>query len=121
MKCKKCGTSVDAEKDYTPDSGLLCTPCWSKNMPNLQIVHTESNWEAMIRARNSGRMFQCDEDVYYYWLGVLPPIYMNKKIVIEGRECRCFGSAEGVEKITNFWTEGGKYFGKRSHVWHDGQ
>ena len=61
-----------------------------------------------------------DEEMFYYWLEVLPPVYMYKKqtVEIDGvkyvKDC-IFGFAEGRDYVIDFW--GGKevYFCKRSN------
>lgn len=66
---------------------------------------------------NSKKRFQIDEEMYFYWLEVLPPVFMNKYIKFlpghEGHDMKVdFGFAEGVEEITVFWQFDGKFFGQ---------
>ena len=82
---------------------------------------TMQDWTALIAAMHSGEVFEVDEEVWFYWLEVLPPIYMHNNRAIDGVDRKCsFGFAEGAEQITDFWREGGRYFGKRSERWHNG-
>ncbi len=76
---------------------------------------TQEEWGEFISERDAGRTVQIDEEMFMYWLEVLPPVYMHKEILIEGRPVFCsFGFAEGREPITDFWKENGKLFCKRS-------
>ena len=78
-------------------------------------VYTMATWKPMIEAMHSGNVFEMDEEVWMYWLEVLPPIHMGRVVDIDGERVRCaFGFAEGVEPITDFWRRDGRYFGKRS-------
>lgn len=85
------------------------------------MVHNSTNWAPMVEAKNSGEVFEMDEDTWFYWLEVLPPVYMNRDQIVKGKKRRCeFGFAEGVEQITDFWRDGGKFYGCRSKRWHHG-
>jgi len=73
------------------------------------------DWKEFIAAMNSGQIFEIDEENYYYWLEILPPIYMGQTQIINGQPIRCsFGFAEGREYIKDFWTKDGRFFGKMS-------
>lgn len=75
----------------------------------------------MIRAMHSGDIFEMDEGVYFYWLEVLPPVYMHKAKNVGGTLRRCeFGFVEGADKITDFWREGERFFGCQSNRWSRG-
>jgi hypothetical protein len=65
-------------------------------------------WDEFIKAMHSGQVFECDEEMYYYWLEVLPPAYMGKNVVLpDGQKVRAhFGFAEGADYITAFWMIG---------------
>jgi len=62
----------------------------------------------MIEARDSGQVIEVDEDVYWYFLEVLPPAYMGRTVKLpNGTMQRAdFGFAEGYEPITAFWQIG---------------
>jgi len=74
-------------------------------MEITEKVYTYKNdWTPFIEARESGATLAIDEEMFYYWLEVLPPVYMNKDVNINGAVRRCdFGFAEGCEPITDFW------------------
>jgi hypothetical protein len=81
-------------------------------------ILTKSNWQETIEGMDSKAVRECDEEVFDYFLEVLPPVFMNKKFKFtDGLEVRAsFGFAEGYEPITVFWREGKKYFLRRSNV-----
>ncbi len=78
-------------------------------------------WTEFIKAMHSGKVFECDEEMYFYWLEVLPPIFMGGQInFLPGHEGHAmhvdFGFAEGAEPITVFWRslDGKRFFGQRT-------
>ena len=75
-------------------------------------VYGREPWREMVEAKNSGQVIEINEEVFDYWLEVLPPVYMNLDQVAGGMWRRCsFGFAEGAELVTDFWTgEKGKRF-----------
>lgn len=77
-------------------------------------------WDAFIAEMHSGRVFECDEEMYYYWLEVLPPAWMNRSISTPVGPRRTFGFAEGEEKVVAFWTQAGRYFGWQTDVINEG-
>lgn len=86
-------------------------------------AYTMENWKETVEAINSGEMVEVNEEVYWYFLEVLPPVFMNKKFkFIDGQIVRAsFGFAEGAESIKVFWKEGGKYFCRQStliNIWN---
>lgn len=93
-----------------------------------KITYTKDNWNEMIKAMHSGETIEINEDVYEYFLEVLPPVYMNKKKVIDGLTRTVnFGMCEGMEKIVDFWTDrtlqpddsiNWSYFCKQSNDWN---
>ncbi len=70
-------------------------------------------WGEFINAMHSGAVFECDEEMYDYWLDVLPPVYMGRLVTLpNGQRVRAdFGFAEGIERITAFWRSEGRCFG----------
>ena len=54
-----------------------------------------------------------DEEMYDYWLDVLPAVYMGRLVTLpNGQRVRAdFGFAEGIERITAFWHSAGRCFG----------
>ena len=73
---------------------------------------------AFLQAMHSGEPFECDDEMYYYWLEVLPPRYLKNPVTLpNGSQVRCnFGFAEGEELITAFWQDGERYFGCRTNI-----
>ena len=72
------------------------------------MIYTTEAWDEMIAAMRSGERIQVEEGVYDYFLEVLPPIYMNRRITLPGGESQrvSFGFAEGAEAIVAFWCQG---------------
>lgn len=82
--------------------------------------HTLEEWQEFIRGMNNSELLRIDESMFYYWLEVLPPVYMYQKQLVEidgvkyVKNC-IFGFAEGAETVIDFWKSGeGVYFCKRS-------
>lgn len=84
------------------------------------IVQTKESWSDVIAAMHSGNVFECDGDVFDYFLGVLPPQYMGRDVRVPDKNVgenevgvvrAAFGFAEGPEKIVAFWVWNGRYFG----------
>lgn len=81
----------------------------------------KETWKEFMDAMHSGQPFECDEEMFMYWLEVLPPRYMGEMKNINGKEHLCsFGFAEGRDLITDFWREKDEsgvihYFGRRSN------
>lgn len=82
---------------------------------------TKEEWKEFIEIMNSGERFEVDEEMYYYWLEVLPPIFMYQHIDFlpghEGHKMQVdFGFAEGCEYITVFFRspDGKQFFGQRT-------
>ena len=71
-----------------------------------------------LKAMQSGDQFECDEEMFYYWLEVLPPVHMRRNVILpNGDQVRAsFGFAEGAEEITVFWHFGDRYFGCRTNT-----
>jgi hypothetical protein len=79
---------------------------------------TAGAWDAFIKAMDSGEQFECDEGMYDYWLGVLPPRFMGKYVSWpDGQQVLAgFGFAEGADYITAFWKVGERFFGRRTNI-----
>jgi hypothetical protein len=74
-------------------------------------------WGQFLTAMHSGQRFECDEEMYFYWLEVLPPAWMNRTVTLDGVPVRThFGFAEGYDCVTAFWKQGGRYFGQRTTI-----
>lgn len=75
------------------------------------------DWDAFVAEMGSGRVFECDEAMYYHWLEVLPPAWLNRKLQIPGvGERTTFGFAEGREEVVAFWRENGRFFGWQTGI-----
>jgi hypothetical protein len=74
---------------------------------------TEGAWSRFIEAMHSGEEVEIDEEMYYYWLEALPPVFMYK--VIDGKKYE-FGFAEGAEPVTVFWRKDGRFFCRRTGI-----
>ncbi len=69
---------------------------------------TPEEWREFVKAMHSGEKIEIDSNIYYYFLEVLPPIFMNDWVTFvpgfEGHKMYVdFGFAEGYEKIVLFW------------------
>ena len=76
-------------------------------METLNKVHTVEKWDDMLHAMHSGVQTEINQEVYDYWLDVLPPVFMNKWFTFkDGQRVHAhFGFAEGSEPIVVFWKE----------------
>ena len=81
-----------------------------------RVYSYEQDFTDFVRDRAERKPLLIDSEMMYYWLEVLPPVYMNKvrPVTIDGvtfeRQCS-FGFAEGMECVTDFWPAGdGNYW-----------
>jgi hypothetical protein len=67
---------------------------------------TDEAWAAFLAARDAGGEVEISYAIWHYFLGVLPPCWMNeRKRMSNGDEIYCaFGQAEGFENVTAFYT-----------------
>ena len=78
---------------------------------------TPGAWGEFITAMHSEQRFECDRDMYWYWLEVLPPAWMNRTITLDGVPTLThFGFAEGYDVVTAFWKQSGRYYGQRTNI-----
>jgi len=70
------------------------------------MIYTKENWTETIAAMHSGAVIEIDQDVYWYFLEVLPPAYMGKTITLPDGQRADYGFAEGYEPVTAFWQVG---------------
>ena len=65
----------------------------------------QGSFDHFIFAMQSGKTFEVDEEMFYYWLEVLPSVHMGRRVILPNGECvsASFGFAEGAEPITVFW------------------
>lgn len=83
---------------------------------------SKEDWQEFITAINSKDRFEIDEEMYYYWLDVLPPVFMHQWIDFlpghEGHKMFCeFGFAEGADYITVFFRspDGKHFYGQKTN------
>ena len=88
---------------------------------------TDGGRDPFIKAMHSGDEIEIDEEMYFYWLEVLPPIFMNERIPWPDPQHPMlydFGFAEGTEPITMFYSSGSngdkRYFCRRSNIINKG-
>ena len=65
-----------------------------------RVYAKENDWEEFISMMHSGETLEVDAEIFNYFLGVLPPVFMGK--TINGQHYS-FGFAEGEETIVGFW------------------
>lgn len=87
----------------------------------MKVHRFADGMKAFLPDMHSGQVFECDEQMYRYFLEVLPPVWMAKTIRLNGqRVFTNFGFAEGAELVTAFWkSKNGKtlrYFGCRTDI-----
>lgn len=89
-------------------------------MDTLTKIYTyENDFKEYVEAVNAGLVCRIDENIFDYFLEVLPPVYMDKikDVEIDGVKYpkRCsFGFAEGWEAVIDFWRADGAYYAKKS-------
>ena len=91
-----------------------------ETMTATETVHTMANMAAFLTARDTGNVVEIDEELYWYYLEVLPPVRMHYWARVSNPDgthrmvMASFGFAEGWEPITAFWAgkheDKGKYF-----------
>jgi len=67
----------------------------------------DRTWIETLNAMDTGKTTEINQKTFDYFLGVLPPVFMNKVFTFKDglRVKAAFGFAEGAEPITIFWTE----------------
>ncbi len=72
------------------------------------MIYTRENWQEMIAARDSGEVVEVNQDIYWYFLEVLPPAYMGRTVTLPNgqKQLADYGFAEGYETVTAFWQVG---------------
>ena len=64
-------------------------------------IYTKAHdWSEFIAKMHSGDALEVDSEIFYYFLEVLPPVFMGR--TIRGQRYS-FGMAEGEETIVGFW------------------
>ena len=79
------------------------------------LLWPHAQWNELIAAMHSGRVIEVEAETYNYFLEVLPPVYIGRKIKLpSGERVVDFGFAEGCEPITAFWSTGGRFYCQRT-------
>jgi hypothetical protein len=91
----------------------------TETAPTVPQVFTMDSIKEFCVARDTGRMVEVDEELWYYFLEVLPPVHMNYDAEVlnargDGyiRIKASFGFAEGYERVTAFWRGWGEQRGR---------
>ena len=82
------------------------------------VLSFEADRAAFLAAMHGYEPFEMDEESWYYWLEVLPPVHMGRNVILpNGEKIRAAcGFAEGAEEITVFWRFAGRHFGCRTRT-----
>lgn len=85
---------------------------------NVRGPFNTDQWSDFIEAMHSDDRCEIDEEIYWYFLEVLPPVYMNKSVeLVDGTKIVAdFGFAEGYEVVTAFWRAGESYFCQKTKI-----
>ena len=86
-------------------------------------VYTMDTINAFCEERDQGGIVEVDEDLFYWFLEVLPPIHMHYIAHFDDGTARSanFGFAEGAERVTAFWRAGAedtRYFARLTREWN---
>ena len=89
-------------------------------MPEPVVYDFLQDGAAYLNAVESGESIEITHDTFDYFLEVLPPVYMSRRMILDGIEREvAFGFAEGAELSTAFWIEKKgsdiHFFCKRTH------
>lgn len=91
------------------------------------MIYTRENWEPLMKALNEGQRCQINDEIFDYFLDVLPPKFMGQVVeLVDGERIRAsFGFAEGAMQVIAFWrrtvVDGqAQYFAQQSKVWSNG-
>ena len=76
----------------------------------------EHDFAEFIQRRDAGEKVEIDEELYSYFMEVLPPVtWATHHSFPDGmRRFTDFGFAEGEERITAFWRDGARYFAQHT-------
>jgi len=113
--CKRSGDGIQFQI-FTPrfqPFGTACVDCEA----GIKKFTYDSDFKEYLRELDAGKVVEIDDEMFSYWLEVLPPVYMNGPVLsIAGlgpRRCS-FGFREGdaspSNPVTHFWKEGGKLY-----------
>ena len=75
-------------------------------------VYGTEPWKETIEAMHSFAPIEVTEEIFDYFLEVLPPVFMGRIVTLPNgtRQYASFGFAEGAENIRAFWSKGGRFF-----------
>jgi hypothetical protein len=78
------------------------------------MVYDMENIKAFCAARDAGEKVEVNEEMFYYFLEVLPPVHMHYNATLpDGQTVHAtYGFAEGWERVTAFWGGKGEMEGK---------
>jgi len=76
------------------------------------MIYHMDDWAPLMKAWHEGKRVEISRKVYWYFLEVLPPVCMGRRLTVKsGDVVRAdFGFAEGEELVTAFWTHGDRFF-----------
>jgi hypothetical protein len=102
------------------------------NIATKRALTYENDFAEFLTVRERGEIAEIDEEMFYYWLEVLPPKGFNGEqngeamtmIRMGGQWKRqddsvqrfSFAFAEGYEPLTVFWQKDGRYFAQRTNI-----
>jgi hypothetical protein len=72
----------------------------------MKTMTYANDFKEFVAANRAGNLCAIDAEMFDYWLGVLPPVFMGREVtLVTGRKVRAdFGFAEGAERVTAFWS-----------------
>jgi hypothetical protein len=84
----------------------------------LEAMTYANDFQEFIQKRDEGRRCLIDKGMFYYFLEVLPPRFMGREVeLVDGsKRMAAFGFAEGAERITAFWEDGGHFFAQHTKL-----
>jgi len=133
MACPACYEKAMAEGKAAVDDHIRAHNDRVAHIPGSTVPkvysyddQTPESWKEFIRLLDNCEIVQIDESMFYYWLEVLPPVYMHKDQLIDGVSRFCsFGFCEGSDYVIDFWhtkTATGEHlrYCKKSNRYHRG-
>src|SRR5262245_52843141 len=73
--------------------------------PRERMIYTMANIAQFAEAKQRGETLEVDEELFYYFLEVLPPYRVSYRTHLKSGRIQQvdFGFAEGAEPVTAFW------------------
>jgi|SRR5271157_5996982 len=97
-----------------------------------KVLTYENDFAEFLTVRDSGEIAEIDEEMFYYWLEVLPPTGGNLEQNGESMRMNGMGGqwvrrdgtvqrfsfafAEGLEAMTVFWDKDQRFFAQRTNI-----